>query len=184
MRSKVLYGLILLILCGSFSKSRAQGTEEVSSKGTDFWIASTYPFYSNDSFLIAVSSSKPTRAYMSIPGFNIYDSLELGYNEIKYFVVPSSIRRSYYYYRQNGGGSLNNKIGENCIIAGQVGFAGSSTLGNNVMIGGQAGISGHLKVGSNVQIGGGSGVIKNIPDNSKVMGYPAKNLKNFIKDNK
>jgi UDP-3-O-[3-hydroxymyristoyl] glucosamine N-acyltransferase len=78
----------------------------------------------------------------------------------------------------------NNKIGENCIIAGQVGFAGSSTLGNNVMVGGQAGISGHLKVGSNVQIGGGSGVIKNIPDNSKVMGDPAKDLRNFIKDNK
>ena len=77
----------------------------------------------------------------------------------------------------------NNKIGENCIIAGQVGFAGSSTLGNNVMIGGQAGISGHLKIGNNVQIGGGSGVIKNIPDNSKVMGYPARNLKKFIKDN-
>tara|TARA_B110001450_G_scaffold171086_1_gene159519 strand:- start:1011 stop:1991 length:981 start_codon:yes stop_codon:yes gene_type:complete len=78
----------------------------------------------------------------------------------------------------------NNKIGSNCIIAGQVGFAGSSTLGNNVMIGGQAGISGHLKIGSNIQIGGGSGVIKDIPDDSKVMGYPAKNLKNFIKDNK
>jgi UDP-3-O-[3-hydroxymyristoyl] glucosamine N-acyltransferase len=78
----------------------------------------------------------------------------------------------------------NNKIGQNCIIAGQVGFAGSSTLGNNVMIGGQAGISGHLKVGSNVQIGGGSGVIKDIPDNSKVMGYPAKDLKKFIKENK
>jgi UDP-3-O-[3-hydroxymyristoyl] glucosamine N-acyltransferase len=78
----------------------------------------------------------------------------------------------------------NNKIGENCIIAGQVGFAGSSTLGNNVMIGGQAGISGHLKVGSNVQIGGGSGVIKDIPDNSKVMGYPARDLKKFIKENK
>jgi len=78
----------------------------------------------------------------------------------------------------------NNKIGENCIIAGQVGFAGSSTLGNNVMIGGQAGISGHLKIGNNVQIGGGSGVIKNISDNSKVMGYPAKDIKKFIKDNK
>ncbi len=78
----------------------------------------------------------------------------------------------------------NVKIGENCIIAGQVGFAGSSTLGNNVMIGGQAGISGHLKIGNNVQIGGGSGVIKNIPDNSKVMGYPAKDLKNFIRENK
>ena len=78
----------------------------------------------------------------------------------------------------------NVKIGENCIIAGQVGFAGSSSLGNNVMIGGQAGISGHLKIGSNVQIGGGSGVIKNIPDNSRVMGYPAKDLKNFIRENK
>jgi len=78
----------------------------------------------------------------------------------------------------------NNKIGDNCIIAGQVGFAGSSTLGNNVMIGGQAGISGHLKIGNNVQIGGGSGVIKDIPDNSKVMGYPSKDLRQFLKDNK
>jgi len=78
----------------------------------------------------------------------------------------------------------NNKIGDNCIVAGQVGFAGSSTLGNNVMIGGQAGISGHLKIGNNVQIAGGSGVIKSIPDNSRVMGYPAKDLKKFIKENR
>ncbi len=78
----------------------------------------------------------------------------------------------------------NVKIGKNCIIAGQVGFAGSSVLGNNVIIGGQAGISGHLKIGCNVQIAGGSGVIKNIPDNSKVMGYPAKDLKSFVRENK
>jgi UDP-3-O-[3-hydroxymyristoyl] glucosamine N-acyltransferase len=52
------------------------------------------------------------------------------------------------------------------------------------MIGGQAGISGHLNIGSNVQIGGGSGVIKNIPNNSKVMGYPATDLRRFIKENK
>ena len=70
------------------------------------------------------------------------------------------------------------------MIAGQVGFAGSSILGDNVVIGGQAGVSGHLKIGNNVQIGGGSGIIKAIPDNSKVMGYPAKNLKNFIRENK
>ncbi len=78
----------------------------------------------------------------------------------------------------------NNKIGNNCIIAGQVGMAGSSTIGNNVMIGGQAGISGHLKVGNNVQVGGGSGVIKDIPHNTKVMGYPSKDLRKFLKDNK
>ena len=77
----------------------------------------------------------------------------------------------------------NVKIGENSIIAGQVGIAGSTTLGKNVRVGGQAGISGHLKIGNNVDIAGGSGVIKDIPDNTKVMGYPAKNLRNFLKDN-
>ena len=78
----------------------------------------------------------------------------------------------------------NVKIGENSIIAGQVGIAGSSVIGNNVKIGGQAGISGHLKIGNNVEIAGGSGVIKSIPDNTKVMGYPAKNIKEFLRDNK
>ena len=78
----------------------------------------------------------------------------------------------------------NVNIGKNCIITAQVGFAGSSNIGDKVQIGGQAGISGHLKIGNNVQIGGGSGVIKDIPDNSKVMGYPARDLRDFIKYNK
>ena len=78
----------------------------------------------------------------------------------------------------------NVKIGENTILAGQVGIAGSSIIGNNVKIGGQAGISGHIKVGNNVEIGGGSGVIKDVPDNSKVMGYPAKSIREFLKDNR
>ena len=78
----------------------------------------------------------------------------------------------------------NVKIGENSIIAGQVGIAGSTILGKNIKIGGQAGISGHLKIGDNVDIAGGSGVIRDIPDNSKVMGYPAKNIRDFLKENK
>ena len=78
----------------------------------------------------------------------------------------------------------NVKIGENSIIAGQVGIAGSSILGNNVRIGGQVGISGHLTIGNNVEIAGGSGVIKDISENSKVMGYPAKHIRDFLKDNK
>ena len=70
------------------------------------------------------------------------------------------------------------------MIAGQVGFAGSSTIGNNVSIGGQAGVSGHFKIGNNVKIGGGSGVVKDIEDNQVVMGYPAIPLRNFLKNSK
>ena len=78
----------------------------------------------------------------------------------------------------------NVKLGSNCMIAGQVGFAGSSTIGNNVSIGGQAGISGHLTIGNNVKIGGGSGVVKDVGDNQVVMGYPAVPLKDFIRNSK
>ena len=41
----------------------------------------------------------------------------------------------------------------------------------------------HLKIGNNIKIGGGSGVIKNFRT-IVVMGYPAKDLKKFIKENK
>ena len=78
----------------------------------------------------------------------------------------------------------NVKIGSNSIIAGQVGIAGSAIIGNNVKIGGKVGISGHIHIGDNVEIGGGSGVIKDIPNNHKVMGYPAKNIRDFIKENR
>jgi UDP-3-O-[3-hydroxymyristoyl] glucosamine N-acyltransferase len=70
------------------------------------------------------------------------------------------------------------------MIAGQVGFAGSSKIGDNVSIGGQAGISGHLNIGNNVRIGGGSGVVKDVEDNQVIMGYPAVDLKKFLKNSK
>jgi UDP-3-O-[3-hydroxymyristoyl] glucosamine N-acyltransferase len=78
----------------------------------------------------------------------------------------------------------NVKMGDNCMIAGQVGFAGSSIIGDSVSIGGQAGISGHLKIGNNVKIGGGSGVVKDVPDGIIVMGYPAVELKEFLRNSK
>ena len=78
----------------------------------------------------------------------------------------------------------NVQIGKNCMIAGQVGFAGSCILGDNVVIGGQTGISGHIKIGNNVKIGGGSGVMYDIPNNLRVMGYPAVPLREFVKERK
>ena len=75
----------------------------------------------------------------------------------------------------------NVKIGNFCMVAAQVGIAGSTVIGNYVKIGGQAGLSGHLRIGNNVKIGGKSGVISDIEDNNSVMGYPAKNIREFVK---
>jgi UDP-3-O-[3-hydroxymyristoyl] glucosamine N-acyltransferase len=75
----------------------------------------------------------------------------------------------------------NVKIGNFCMVAAQAGIAGSTVIGNYVKIGGQAGLSGHLRIGNNVKIGGKSGVISDIEDNNTVMGYPAKNIREFVK---
>ena len=75
----------------------------------------------------------------------------------------------------------NVSIGTNCYIAGQVGIAGSTRIGKGCMIGGKSGISGHLLIGDNVYIGGQSGVLKNIKSGTKVMGYPATSMREFVK---
>ena len=81
-------------------------------------------------------------------------------------------------------GSMSDTvIGKNTYLDNQIHIAHNNIIGDNCIIAGQVGFAGHLKIGSNVQIAGGSGVIKDIQDNSRVMGYPAKDLKNFIKDN-
>jgi len=65
-------------------------------------------------------------------------------------------------------------IGENSILAGQVGISGSTKLGKNVIIAGQAGMAGHIKIGDNVIIAAQTGVTKSIPANTVVSGYPAR----------
>jgi len=75
----------------------------------------------------------------------------------------------------------NVEIGENTVIAAQTGIAGSTKIGTNCQIGGQVGISGHLTIGNRVGIQAKSGILKNIKDDSKVMGNPAFD---YIKFNK
>lgn len=68
----------------------------------------------------------------------------------------------------------NVEIGENCILAAQVGIAGSVKIGKNVVIGGQVGIADHISIGDNVIIGARAGVIKNVAENEIISGYPAR----------
>jgi len=67
----------------------------------------------------------------------------------------------------------NSKLGRFCIMAGQSGLAGSVTLGNGVLIGGSASITDHVTISDGAIIGGGSGVTKDVPAGKTLLGYPA-----------
>ena len=76
----------------------------------------------------------------------------------------------------------NVKIGNNCIFAGCLGIAGSAIIGNDVLAGGQVGIAGHIKIGDRVRIAAKSGVFQSIKDDESVMGNPAINKFQYIKN--
>lgn len=71
-------------------------------------------------------------------------------------------------------------IGDNCTIYHGVTLGGTGKnkckrhpdLGNNVIIGCGAKILGPIKIGDNVKIGANAVVLRNIPDNSTVVGVP------------
>ena len=75
----------------------------------------------------------------------------------------------------------NVVVGNNCIFAAMTGIAGSSKIGNSVMAGGQVGISGHITIGNYVSIAAKSAVLKNIKDNSSIMGNPAIDKYKYIR---
>ena len=70
----------------------------------------------------------------------------------------------------------NDVIGEDVIIAGQVGLAGSVRVGNRVMFGGQAGVVDHLTIGDDARIGAAGVVTKDVPAGQTFWGYPARQI--------
>ncbi len=75
----------------------------------------------------------------------------------------------------------NSKMGRCCIMAGASGLAGSVTLGDGVVVGGGACISDHVTLGNGVQVGGASGVINDFTDGKKILGYPAVEARDALK---
>jgi len=75
----------------------------------------------------------------------------------------------------------NSKMGRCCVMAGSSGLAGSVTLGDGVMVGGGACITDHTNVGSGAVVGGMSGVITDVLPGKKVLGYPAIDARDALK---
>jgi UDP-3-O-[3-hydroxymyristoyl] glucosamine N-acyltransferase len=64
-------------------------------------------------------------------------------------------------------------VGENTLLCGQVGLAGSSKIGKNVVLAGQVGVAGHLTIGDNVIATAQSGIPNDVEPNKVISGYPA-----------
>ena len=75
----------------------------------------------------------------------------------------------------------NCKIGRACLIAGSCGISGSVTLGDGVVMAGQVAVKDHVTIGNGVTIGGKSGIINDIPDGQTILGFPAVEAKETLK---
>lgn len=76
----------------------------------------------------------------------------------------------------------NVKLGRCVIISGLSGIAGSTTVGDGTLIGGGCGLSDHLKIGRGCQIAARSGLMNDIPDGETWGGYPAKEIRQAMKE--
>ncbi|RPD97943.1 UDP-3-O-(3-hydroxymyristoyl)glucosamine N-acyltransferase [Aureibaculum marinum] len=75
----------------------------------------------------------------------------------------------------------NCELGRSCIMAGHSGLAGSVTLGDGVIIGGSASIKDHTTIHSGATIGAGSGVMGDVEAGKTMLGYPATESREMLK---
>ena len=75
----------------------------------------------------------------------------------------------------------NVEIGENAILAGQVGIAGSSKVGKSAVLAGQVGVADHLDVGDNVIAIAQTGIAQDVPAGAVVAGTPQLDVRDWRK---
>jgi UDP-3-O-[3-hydroxymyristoyl] glucosamine N-acyltransferase len=76
----------------------------------------------------------------------------------------------------------NVVVGRHCVLVAQTGISGSTVLGDFVALGGQAGIAGHLRIGTGAQIAGASSVKDDVPPGARVVGTPAKPVRDWMRE--
>ena len=123
--------------------------------------------------------------YKKIPQLGnvvIEDNVEIGANTtIDRAVMDSTIIRQ--------GAKLDNliqiahnvEVGENTVMAAQVGIAGSVKVGKHCMFGGQVGLAGHIQIADDVTLGAQAGVISSVKEATTLLGAPAIQARNFMR---
>ena len=75
----------------------------------------------------------------------------------------------------------NVEVGENTVMAAQVGIAGSVKVGKHCMFGGQVGLAGHIQIADDVTLGAQAGVISSVKEATTLLGAPAIQARNFMR---
>ncbi len=75
----------------------------------------------------------------------------------------------------------NVEVGENTVMAAQVGVAGSTKIGSHCMFGGQVGLAGHLHIADRVMFGAQAGVHSDIKEAKTLLGSPALDAKDYMR---
>ena len=73
-------------------------------------------------------------------------------------------------------------IGRNTLMAAHTGLSGSVTVEDNVMFGGKAGVGDHIRIGTGARVAAGAGVLADIPAGETWSGYPAKPIRQFLRE--
>ncbi len=76
----------------------------------------------------------------------------------------------------------NCQLGLGVVIAAFGGISGSCEIGDNVLMGGRVGLGDHIRVGEGVVIAAGSGVLESVPAGQAWGGYPAKPLRQWMRE--
>lgn len=74
----------------------------------------------------------------------------------------------------------NVQIGQDCLICGQVGIAGSARIGDRVVMAGQCGVNDNIFIGDDVVAGGATKIFTNAPKGRVLLGYPAVKMESHI----
>ena len=76
----------------------------------------------------------------------------------------------------------NCVIGRNCLLVANTGISGSVTVGDNVIFGGKAGVGDHITIGEGARVEAGAGVLADIPAGETWSGYPARPIRQFLRE--
>lgn len=76
----------------------------------------------------------------------------------------------------------NVHVGRNCVMAAYTGISGSVIIGDGAQFGGRAGVADHMEIGAGARVGAAAGVMRNIPPGETWSGYPARPLKEWMRE--